>query len=95
MQSIDLEEVKHLAKLSALKFSDEEIKEFIPQFNSILDMVGEISSANILDEIEYPNAVDVSELREDIVGESMSQELALCNAPKQRKGQFNVFKVVD
>ncbi|MDR0850025.1 MAG: Asp-tRNA(Asn)/Glu-tRNA(Gln) amidotransferase subunit GatC [Christensenellaceae bacterium] len=95
METVDLEEVRHLARLSALKFGEAELKEFIPQFNNILKMVGQIADAEAKGELEYPDAVDVSQLREDKVGVSMPQKLALINAPKQRKGQYNVPKVVD
>ena len=95
METVDLEEVRHLAKLSMLKFSEAELKEFLPQFNKILGFVSEIAEFNVKGEIEYPEAVDVSELREDKIERSMPQKLALINAAKQRSGQFSVPKVVD
>ena len=95
MKSIDLKDVKHLAELSSLEFSKDELMEFVPEFNTILSMINEINQVDVESGLVINNAVDVSELRADEVQDSMSQELALINAPKQRKGCFNVPKVVD
>lgn len=95
MKDIDVKDVEHLATLSALEFTPEQLQQFVPEFNNILAMVNQIEQAESDDELVITNAVDVSELREDVIKPSMSQELALINAPKQRKGCFNVPKVVD
>lgn len=94
-KTLTIEELKHLADLSALKFSDEELKAFLPDFNNILTMINEIDKINVDGEYVFDNIIDISELREDEVKESMSQEKALINAPKQRKGCFNVPRVVE
>lgn len=94
-KTLTIEELKHLADLSALKFSDEELKAFLPDFNNILTMINEIDKINVDGEYVFDNIIDISELREDEVKESMPQEKALINAPKQRKGCFNVPRVVE
>ena len=95
MKDIDIKDIKHLAELSALEFSDEELLQFVPEFNNILSMINEINQVNVDSGLVINNAVDVSDLRADEVQESMPQDLALINAPKQRKGCFNVPRVVD
>jgi aspartyl-tRNA(Asn)/glutamyl-tRNA(Gln) amidotransferase subunit C len=94
-KTLTIEELKHLADLSALKFSEEELEAFLPDFNNILTMINEIDKINVDGEYVFDNIIDISELREDEVKESMPQEKALINAPKQRKGCFNVPRVVE
>lgn len=95
MRDIDLKSVEHLAELSALSFTDEEKQQFILEFNNILNLINQIDQIDLEQELVYTNAVDVSQLREDQIKPSMPQELALINAPKQRKGCFRVPRVVD
>ena len=42
--SISVEEVKHIAKLARLNFSDEELVKFTEDMSKIVDMANEISS---------------------------------------------------
>ena len=51
--------------------------------------------AKTINDFVYDNTIKLSELREDVVKESMTNEEALINAPKQRRGQFNVPRVVE
>ena len=95
MKDIDIKDIQHLAQLSSLTFTQEEMENFVPEFNNILNMINQINQAENNEEYVFTNAVDIQDLREDIVGESISQEKALQNAPKQRKGCFNVPRVVE
>ena len=44
---ITIEEVKRLAGLSALEFSEEELEAFIPEFESMLELVDEVKNCDI------------------------------------------------
>lgn len=95
MKQLTTDEIKHLAVLSALEFSDAEIDTFKTEFNDILKFVNQISTAKIDKVNTFAREISVSELREDEPKESFGQEVLLKNAPKQRKGYFNVPKVVE
>lgn len=95
MIDIDIKDAQHLANLSALKFTEQELMDFVPEFNNTLSMINQINEIENISELVVTNAVDISELREDSIEESIPQELALINAPKQRKGCYNVPRVVD
>ncbi|MDD4530563.1 MAG: Asp-tRNA(Asn)/Glu-tRNA(Gln) amidotransferase subunit GatC [Candidatus Gracilibacteria bacterium] len=41
--SITQDQIKHLAKLSKLEFSEEELEKFAKDFNSIIDYVGKLN----------------------------------------------------
>lgn len=86
---LEIEDIKHLANLSALEFTSEELENFKDDFNNILGFVDQISNANIEGEIEY-SPIDVEELRADEARESYAQEVILENAPKQKMGCFAV-----
>lgn len=95
MEQITIKDVEHLADLSALEFSDDEKKEFVHDLNNILDMVNQIQAADDGGEFVYNRSHKLSDLREDKIKESMAQEKILENAPKQRRGSFNVPLVVE
>ncbi len=95
MIDIEIKDIQHLATLSALKFSEQEMQDLVPEFNNTLSMINQMNEVESVSDLVVTNAVDISDLREDEVEESISQELALINAPKQRKGCYNVPRVVD
>ena len=94
-KKLTIDEIRHLAELSALNFGEEELKAFLPEFNNTLEMIDQIQDFETEKEFVFDNIVPITELREDEVRPSMSQEKALINAPKQRKGCFNVPRVVE
>ena len=96
MKNIDLtvKEIDRLAELSALEFTEEEKQGMIKEVSGIITMLNECDTIEA-NEFEFDNKIDLSDLREDEDKPSMSNEKALINAPKQRKGQFNVPLVVE
>lgn len=92
---ISIEEVKRLASLSALDFSEEELNSFIPEFEKLLEFVDQVKNCDTDDEkIEYTSH-KLASLREDEVGQSLPQEEILLNSPKTKKGSFCVPKMLD
>ncbi len=95
MEDITIKEVKRLAKLSALQFTEEEEKHFVNDLNDMLKIVNEMNDfVNKSNEI-FIISHDMSNLREDEPKQSADREVILQNAPKQKDGYFNVPKVVD
>lgn len=91
---ITISEIDRLAELSALSFTEEEKKSLIGEVSNIIKMLNECGKVET-SSMKYDNTHTLEELREDIVGESLSNEEALMNAPRQRKGYYNVPKVVE
>lgn len=91
MPKIDINEAKKLAKLSRLEFSDDELKQFVVEFENILEQVDLINSVNT-DGVElFEKTIDAkTELREDKIKASYSQEEILKNAPQSEDGTFIV-----
>lgn len=92
---IDKEVVEKVAKLSRLHLTEEEVSMHAEQLNKILDTM------DILKQIDTEGVEPLAHvlpiqnvLREDSVGDCLSQEKALANAPEQADGMFQVPKIV-
>ncbi|MHC1567614.1 MAG: Asp-tRNA(Asn)/Glu-tRNA(Gln) amidotransferase subunit GatC [Candidatus Syntropharchaeia archaeon] len=91
---ITKEVISHLCWLSRIELKEEEMGEFIPQLNEILEYF------EMLDEVEeeVPPTYHVlgitNVFREDIARESMDQSLALMNAPKKENGYFKGPRII-
>ena len=88
------EEIEHLAELSKLEFSEQELVKFEKEFDSILKFVSQVKQANIEDEIIIPK-VTLSELRADEVRPSLQRDEVLKNAPRSDGECFIVPQVVE
>ena len=93
--SIGKDEVRHIAKLANLEFSEEEIGRFTEQFNSILEYVARLNALDT-SSIEPTSHVGGGPhpLREDVLEPSLSRDEALANAPESDRGHFKVPKVI-
>lgn len=89
------EEVLHVAKLSRLEFTEEEIAKFQVDLNNILTYVDELSQ---VDTENVEPLVQVNHLtnnfREDKVRPSLTQEESMLNSPSKEAGMLVVPKVV-
>lgn len=95
MSKIEINEVKHLASLSALEFSDEELEAFIPEFENMLDFVDQVKNCDT-DGIEMAySSHKLTSLREDEAKDGLSQEEVLLNSPKSKKGCFAVPQMLE
>lgn len=93
---IDEAEVRRIAKLARLSLSDEEIRRFAGQLASILDHFEQIESLDTEGVEPLTHALPVANvLREDEVGEGLSHEQALANAPESERECFRVPTVLD
>lgn len=80
--SLTKEEVKKIASLAKLSFTDEELDKFIQQFNSILDYIRLIDDCDTEGIEDTHNLEDYSDevLQEDIAQLGLSRDAALMNA---------------
>ena len=92
---IDQTLIEKLAKLSQLDFSQEAKSKMEQDLNKILAFVDELNTLNT-DDIEplvYINE-EVNKLREDEIGEHLTKEKALKNAPDKDSDYFKVTTVL-
>lgn len=93
---ISKEEVKHIASLAKLKFSEEEIDEFTDKFSEVLSYVeklNEVDTENVEPTYQVYDYIQV--LREDIVKEGLSREEILQNTIEEQYGYFKLLKIVE
>lgn len=95
--AISQREIKALARLSKLSFTDEELERFSTEFEEIIAFADEINEqvegdAESLKEISV-RAVALRDLRADEVKESLSNEKITSNTAPE-KGYFSVRRVV-
>ena len=94
MERIRSNDVRHVAKLAELDFSDEELEKITPQLDKILDHVARISAVDTEGIPSTSHIMDVNNvLREDEVTEPVSREEALKNAPEEAEDGFSVPKI--
>ena len=94
MERISDKDVRHVAKLAELDFSDEEVEKITPQLDKIIDHVASISNVDTEGISPTSHVMDINNvLREDKVTEPVSQEEALRNAPEKAEDGFRVPKI--
>jgi aspartyl-tRNA(Asn)/glutamyl-tRNA(Gln) amidotransferase subunit C len=96
MAAISREEVAHLARLSRLAVTDDELDMFAGQLDVILQAVarvGEVAAADIPPTSHSVPLTNV--LREDTVSPSLRREDALAAAPDAEGGRFRVPRILD
>jgi len=82
------EQVRHVANLARLGLSDEQMDTIAPQLASILAYVNKVSELDTAAISPTAQVGDPGEaMRDDEVGECLSVEAALSNAPA-REGNF-------
>lgn len=94
MEKISKDDVKYVARLAELEFSDKEVEKFTSQLARILEHIANISSVDTEGVPPTSHVLDVKNVyREDKVKESISQESALENSPDRESNGFKVPKI--
>ena len=96
MAAISREEVAHLARLSRLAVTDDELDRFAGQLDVILQSVarvGEVAADNIPPTSHSVPLTNV--LREDVVVPGLGQPEALSGAPDAADGRFRVPRILE
>ena len=84
-------DVKHIADLSRISLTDEELKKFTPQMKSILESVTVLKEVDTTGVEPMKGHVNLEGLREDIPEQSLTQEEVLRNAKYKEKGCVKVY----
>lgn len=90
------EDIRHIANIAQIDFSEEELDKFAPTFEEnikLVDKIKEIDTDSV-DKVFQVNGTE-NNIREDKTGESLSQEEALENATTKKYGYFKLIKFVD
>ena len=91
---MEIKEIEHLAELSKLKFTAEELESFAKDFESLVELADIVKNADI-EGVRQINIVDMDLLREDVPQPSTPAEILLQNAPDCQKNSFAVPRIME
>ena len=91
---MEIKEIEHLAELSKLKFTAQELEAFAKDFESLVELADVVKDADI-EGVRQINIVDMDLLREDIPQPSTPAEILLQNAPDSQKNSFAVPRIME
>ena len=96
MAAISREEVAHLARLSRLAVTEQELDQFAGQLDVILQSVARVGEVAAEDIPPTSHSVPLTNIyRDDVVQPSLTQEEALSGAPDSAEGRFRVPRILD
>lgn len=95
MSEITPELVTHLASLSRIDLSPDEIASLTTELGQIVESIAKVSEVATADVPATSHPIPLSApLRPDVVGQTLTQEQALANAPEQAEGRFVVTAIL-
>lgn len=96
MSEISRADVEHLAKLAHISMTDEELTTMAGELGVIVDSVKKVSEAVDADVPATSHPLPLTNVfRRDEVGEVLTNEQALSNAPDAEDGRFKVPAILD
>jgi aspartyl-tRNA(Asn)/glutamyl-tRNA(Gln) amidotransferase subunit C len=96
MAEINREDVAHLARLAHIDMSSEELDRMAGELAVIVDSIKSVSEVAGDDVPATSHPIPLSNVyRDDIVGETLSNEEALAGAPDNADGRFRVPAILD
>ena len=94
--AIDRETVRHVAMLSRLVVTEEELDRFTEQLSAILDYIGKLNQLDTSAVAPMSHALALRDvLRADEPSPPLSREQALGNAPEEAAGFFRVPPIIE
>ncbi len=94
--SIDVDEVKKIAKLACLSVDENDIQSYATNLSNILDLVAQMSAVDTTGVTPMSHPFDVVQrLREDVVTDVNRREEFQAIAPKTKDGLYLVPKVIE
>ncbi len=93
------QDVRYVAELAHLELTEEEVKKFSPQLDSILQYMQKLRELDTtqvepMAQVTYPASENPS-LRSDQPQKTFAQDTALANAPERGSGCFKVPRVIE
>ncbi len=94
--SIDIDEVKKIAKLACLNVDEADIQSYATNLSNILDLVAQMNAVDTTGVTPMSHPFDVVQrLREDVVTDFNRREDFMALAPETEDGLYLVPKVLE
>ncbi len=88
---MDKQTLKHIAELSRINLTDEELEKFTPQMQTILDSAKQLQDIDTTGVQPMKKHIPFTHLRDDSVKESLPQEDVISNAKHTEGGYIKVY----
>lgn len=96
MPEITREDVAHLARLAHIDMSAEELERMTGELSVIVDSIKAVSEVAGDDIPATSHPIPLSNVyRDDVIGETLTNEEALSGAPDNADGRFKVPAILD
>lgn len=94
--AITANEVKHVASLAKLEFTDEELQKFTGQMDEIINMIEQLGEVDTTD-VPVTSTVteEVNVMREDVAVKGTDRTLLMKNVPEEKDGLIKVPAIID
>ena len=94
--AITANEVKHVASLAKLEFTDEELQKFTGQMDEIINMVEQLGEVDTTD-VPVTSTVteEVNVMREDVAVKGTDRTLLMENVPEEKDGLIKFPAIID
>ena len=94
--AITANEVKHVASLAKLEFTDEELQKFTGQMDEIINMVEQLGEVDTTD-VPVTSTVteEVNVMREDVAVKGTDRTLLMKNVPDEKDGLIKVLAIIE
>jgi len=87
--------VRHLGVLARIQLSDAEVQSLTGQLDAIVDNIAKVSEVATPDVAATSHPIPLQNIfRPDVVGDTLTREQALQNAPDQADGRFRVTAIL-
>ncbi|MCP0886089.1 Asp-tRNA(Asn)/Glu-tRNA(Gln) amidotransferase subunit GatC [Ligilactobacillus sp. WILCCON 0076] len=94
--AINAQEVKHVAGLAKLEFTDKQLDMFTGQMDEIIKMVQQLSEVDTTGVPVTTHVTDaVNVMREDVAAKGMDRDLLMKNVPESQDGYIKVPAIID
>jgi aspartyl-tRNA(Asn)/glutamyl-tRNA(Gln) amidotransferase subunit C len=95
MSEITTEQVAHLANLARIALSQDEIAHLTTELDSIVDNIAKVQQVATPDVPATSHPIPLENVyRDDVVGNTLTREQALQNAPESADGRFKVSAIL-
>lgn len=95
MSEITPELVRHLGVLARIQLDDAEVTQLTGQLDAIVDNIAKVSEVATADVIATSHPIPMQNVfRPDVVGQPLTPEQALQNAPDSADGRFRVTAIL-
>jgi len=89
--SLNADEVKKVAELARLEITDAELETMARQLSAIVDYINQLQEVNTDGVEPLAHALDLHDVfRDDVTGQSLSEDEVLANAPARKDNFYRV-----